>query len=251
MEHNELMPPEELSHLGGGSTEAVFKGVGMRWRDMLTSSQEGLKPEERVLDAGCGIGRIAIPLAEYMDETGSYEGFDIAPEGIAWCRENITPRYPNFRFQLADVYNKSYNPEGSYRASEYEFPYEDESFDFSFLASVFTHLLPDDMENYMSQISRVLRSGGRCVISYFLLNERSRKAIEEGRITKGPTFPHDYGQYRVQNKNIPEIAIAHDEDAVRNLYEKYDLEIIEPVRYGSWSGDANEFRQDIIWAIKR
>ena len=91
---------------------------------MLTASPEGLKPDERVLDAGCGIGRIAVPLTEYLDESGGYEGFDIAPEGIAWCRENITPRYPNFRFQVADIYNKSYNPEGSQKADEYEFPYE-------------------------------------------------------------------------------------------------------------------------------
>ena len=173
------------------------------------------------------------------------------PESIAWCRENITPRYPNFHFQVADIYNKSYNPGGSQRASEYRFPYEDESFDFVFLASVFTHLLPADMENYIAQTSRVLKSGGRCVISYFLLNKESRESIEAGEITKGPRFPHDYGEYRVQNKNIPEVAIAHDENVVRNLYEKYGLKISDPIRYGAWPGrDGSVFRQDIIWATK-
>ena len=246
---NELLPPETLSHLGGGGRG--FKNVGKKWADMLASPPEGLKPDERVLDAGCGLGRIAIPLAGYLSPTGSYEGFDVAPESIAWCRENITSRYPNFRFQVADIYNKSYNPGGSQRASEYSFPYEDEYFDFVFLASVFTHLLPEDMENYLAQTSRVLEGGGRCVVSYFLLNEESQRSIETGEITTGPRFPHDYGRYRVQNREIPEVAIAHDEDVVRNLYAKYGLGIVEPVRYGSWPGRKDAaLRQDVIWAVK-
>ncbi len=249
MDSSELSPPEELSHLGGGGKG--YRAVGKRWADMLTSPPNGLGTEERVLDAGCGLGRIAIPLAGYLAPSGSYEGFDVAPESIAWCQENITPRYPNFRFQVADIYNKSYNPGGSQRAGEYRFPYEDESFDFVFLASVFTHLLPEDMENYIAQISRVLKNGGRCVVSYFLLNEQSRESIGAGRITQGPCFPYDYGEYRVQNKNIPEVAIAHDENAVRSLYEKYDLKISDPIRYGAWPGrEGSVFRQDIIWATK-
>ena len=41
-----------------------------------------LKPSERVLDVGCGIGRMAIPLTKYLDERGRYEGFDIVAHGI-------------------------------------------------------------------------------------------------------------------------------------------------------------------------
>ena len=47
-----------------------------------------------VLDVGCGIGRMAIPLARYLNTDGKYEGFDIIPENIAWCQRAITPRYP-------------------------------------------------------------------------------------------------------------------------------------------------------------
>jgi len=34
-----------------------------------------------------------------------YEGFDIVPEAITWCRRRITPRHPRFRFQVADIHN--------------------------------------------------------------------------------------------------------------------------------------------------
>ena len=131
----------------------------------------GLKPDENVLDVGCGIGRMAVPLTKYLK--GVYEGFDIGPEAIKWCQDNISRRYPKFYFQVADVFNEKYNPGGKYKASEYKFPYDNDAFDFVYLTSVFTHMLPHDMENYLSEISRVLRNNGRCLITYYLLNEES------------------------------------------------------------------------------
>ena len=53
---------------------------------------------------------MAIPLTNFLDPQGSYEGFDIVPLGIHWCRDNITQCYPNFQFRLLDVRNSSYNP---------------------------------------------------------------------------------------------------------------------------------------------
>ena len=135
-ESERLVPPTDLMHVGGGDFEKIGK-------EILQTLIEigGLKPNERVLDVGCGVGRAAIPLTNFMKDNGSYEGFDIVPKEIKWCQKNISRRFPNFRFQLADVYNKAYNPYGKYKASDYKFPYEDESFDFVFLTSVFTHLL--------------------------------------------------------------------------------------------------------------
>ena len=43
------------------------------------------RPGERVLDVGCGIGRMARPLAGYLTGDGSYDGFDVNREGIRWC----------------------------------------------------------------------------------------------------------------------------------------------------------------------
>ena len=40
--------------------------------------------------AGCGIGRLAIPAAGFLDADGDYEGIDIVPDGIAWCRANVS-----------------------------------------------------------------------------------------------------------------------------------------------------------------
>ena len=53
-----------------------------------------------------------------------------------------------FRFQQIDVSTELYNKEGRYQASEYRFPFPDDSFDFVMLGSVFTHMLPEDVANY-------------------------------------------------------------------------------------------------------
>ena len=45
------------------------------------------------------------------------------------------------------IYNKKYNPAGKCKWSEYGFSFETQSFDSVFLTSVFTHMLPQDMDN--------------------------------------------------------------------------------------------------------
>lgn len=202
-----------------------------------------------MLDVGCGIGRMAVPLTKYLDERGSYEGFDIVADGINWCRKKITPTYPYFHFQLADVFNKKYNPHGKYRASEYHFPYESESFDFLFLTSVFTHMLPQDMEHYLCEIARVIKRGGRCLITFFLWNEESLRLINAGKSVYD--FKYKGEGFRTIDRATPESGVAYDEKFIRALYEKFRLTVAEPIHFGSWCGRENYLSyQDVIVAIK-
>jgi len=64
-------------------------------------------------------------------------------------------------------------PGGQINPKKFVFPYADSSFDLVFLTSVFTHMLPEDVKRYMEEISRVLKSGGRSVVTYFLVNPPS------------------------------------------------------------------------------
>jgi len=106
------------------------------------------------------------------------------------------------------------------------------------------------MENYFSEISRVLKKGGKALITYYLLNEESLKLIESN---KGScAFIHKFGVFRALNKKNPERGIAYDEDFVKILYEKNGLQIKEPIYYGGWCGrkNFNDKTQDIIIAIR-
>lgn len=239
-----LTPPKGMIFVGGGDFKKSGEELLQYFIDL-----GGLKPNERVLDVGCGIGRIAVPLTKYLNKKGSYEGFDIVPVGINWCRKNISSKYPNYHFQLADVFNKTYNPKGKYKAFKYKFPYENESFDFVSLISVFTHMLPQDMENYLYEITRVLKRNGRCFITFFLLNKESLQLINVGKSTFD--FKYKFGKYRTIDINTPEDAVCYDEAFVLDLYEKYGLTIKKSFYYGSWCGRSNFLSyQDITIASK-
>ena len=219
----------------------------------------GLHPNDRMLDVGFGIGRKTIPLTRYLDERSVYEGLDIKKAGVEWCSQHITPRRPNFQFRQIDVYNKVYNKKGRYRASEYRFPFPDDSFDFVMLGSVFTHMLPDDVRNYLSEIHRVMARGSRCMISYFLLNEETQRLKAEGvknvsDLAKG-IHPLDFqfgdGVYRVMDQRVPELAVGYDEQWIRALYADVGL-TTERVDYGSWCGRPEYLSyQDLVLAIKK
>lgn len=241
-----LVPPVALMYDGPpGLIE--FKANGEEFLKIYRE-QCKLRPDERMLDIGCGTGRKTVPLTRYLDRNARYEGLDIAERGVEWCRARITPRYPNFRFQQIDLYNKLYNPQGKHSAAKYRFPFPDSSFTFIVLCSVFTHMLPDDLENYLREVSRMLEPGGRCMISYFLLNEESLRHTAMGKGTLD--FKYEFDGYRAVSTDVPEEAIAFEEAWVTGLYEKLGLRILH-LDYGSWCGrDHYLSYQDLVLAVK-
>lgn len=240
----EMVPPRTMYFVGDGD----YKAVGLEFRKLFTE-YGGLKPEHRVLDVGCGIGRMAVPLTGYLTDGGEYHGFDIVKRGVEWCQANVTPRYPNFHFLHSDVRNKFYNPSGVYEASSYRFRYGDASFDFVFLTSVFTHMFPADMDNYTREISRVLKPGGTCLVTMFLLNEESKSLIEKASSTQN--FVYQLAGCVTTDPTNPEGSLAFEETEVRSLLGRCGLSIREPVHYGSWCG-RKEFLsyQDVVIATK-
>jgi SAM-dependent methyltransferase len=237
---DELLPPKDLRLSVGGS----FKAIGAEFFHYFIEIAQ-LQPDEAVLDVGCGVGRMAVPLAGYLSDRGRYEGFDIVEAGIHWCQSVISPRYPNFQFQRADLYNHYYNPTGQDQAQTYQFPYPNQQFDFVFLTSVFTHILPEGIENYLQEISRVLKPGGRALLTAFLLNEDSLKGLNQG--CSSPNFTEQCGRYRLADKNFPESAVAYEEPFFLELADRAGLQVRQPIYYGSWCGRANFLSvQDIL-----
>jgi SAM-dependent methyltransferase len=225
-------PPAELLRLVGGPMEIGQSHVD----DMRRFSY--LLPDERVLDVGSGIGRTARWLTPYLTE-GSYEGFDINPGSVAWCKQEITSRYPNFRFTHLDLFNAAYNPNGQLRAEELTFPYADGEFDVVCLFSVFTHLMPADLERYLAESHRVLKPGGRIHASCFLLN------------AERPSLPAPDSDGVATAFDVAEWMVAYEEQSLRERFRKaaFDLHIIS---YGTWAENglqgAGEGTQDVMAA---
>ena len=220
------LPPLHLRRYVGPLQS--FESSGIEFMGYLRDLA-ALRPDEHVLDIGCGCGQMALHLKDYLDETGSYAGVDIHRPSIDWCRKRIASRRNNFHFAHIDVRNVAYNPNGAQRAEAYRFPFEDRSFDLILLKSVFTHMRPPDVTNYLVEAARLLKKNGRCLATFFLLND------EQAMLTNDLAFKYGEGEWRYVHEHSPESAVAYDESFVMHLIEKCGLAVKKRI-YGRWSG---------------
>lgn len=225
-------PPKRLNFVGSSE----FKKVGSEFLNHF-EKVGGLKPSDTVLDIGSGIGRIAIPLTKHLNADANYYGFDIDKRGVTWCQKNISNKFPNFHFNYVDIYNKYYNKKGSIKSEEFEFPYEDNTFDFIFATSVFTHMLPAEVIQYFKEIRRVLKKDGTLFITFFSLDEEALKNITEGRSHAHLVYPFDESKTCFySHKNVPEAEIGYLEEwIVKHLKDLGCSENIK-IFHGNWDG---------------
>lgn len=229
-----LIPPRTLNTVGSED----FRAVGKEFLEHFQTRAE-LRPSDRVLDIGCGVGRIAVPIAGYLD-TGTYIGFDIYKPGIDWCAGNVTPVYEHFSFVHANVHNDYYNPEGTIAPVDFVFPCEDESIDFAFATSVFTHMMAEEVEQYLREIARVLASDGKALVTFFALPE------DERCVTQHVDF-----QYRTKDvpcwyshKECPTAELGFTEAWIEEALKANGLKIQE-VYHGWWKQEKGASYQDM------
>lgn len=233
-------PPWWLRDVGG----THFRRTGKEFLQIF-SELGHLSRQARVLEIGCGSGRMALPLTGYLDTKGTYVGVDITLPSILWCQRHITSRHPNFTFIHTDLYNQRYNPDGRQLARDYVFPFPDGAFDFIFLTSVFTHLLPEDATHYLGEVARLLAAEGQALFTFFLLNAQQETLAKAGR--NDIQFHYGEGPVRIRDQQIPESAVAYDESYVLMQLSCSGLTLNGPIHYGTWSGRADGLSyQDIL-----
>ncbi len=239
-------PPQDRNFVGDGD----FLAIGCEFLRHFVNFG-GLLPTERVLEIGCGIGRMALPLTMYLDppsETGaswgSYAGFDVVADGIDWCNRMISPVYPNFSFRHLDFYNSLYNPTSSMDLDDGALPYDAASFDFVLMTSVVTHLDATDVAIYLRETARLLAPGGRLFLTAFLVNRSARDRIDKGLAR--PNFDLSAtGPAYIANPEHPLAAVAYDEAAFLEMARVAGLQLRQPISHGHWSGSVSNNYQDI------
>lgn len=239
--HNRFLPipPEERNFVGDGD----FLAIGCEFLRHFVELG-GLRPQDRVLEIGCGIGRMALPLTQYLAApAGHYVGFDVVPAGIDWCRDNIAAAYANFEFLHLDFNNQLYNPEG--RLTEQgALPFADESVDFLFMTSVVTHLDPGYTTFYLREAARLLRPSGRLFVTAFVLDAANRALVAAKKAR--PAFHLEGpGPDYIADRDHPMAAVAFDSDWFLGTARAQGLQLQRPIAFGHWSGRVAENFQDI------
>lgn len=181
-----------------------------------------LKPNDSVLDIGSGVGRSAIALSTYLNEQGSYDGFDVVEQGVDWCNNRLGRDFSNFNFKYVPLFNDLYNT-SSLKATEFQFPYEEASFDKVFSVSLFTHMTMEEIQHYFHQIHRVLKSGGLCFSTFFLYDSNDEDHIST---QKDFNFPHNYDDYRLMNANVVSGNIAIHKSKLTEMITNANLELV-------------------------
>lgn len=143
----------------GGS----FEAAGVVEFSLL--KQEGMQPGDRVIDVGCGSGRLAYQLRDYL--TSRYVGIDVVPELLDYAR-NLCAR-PDWDF---------------YPATGTTIDEPDASADYVAFFSVFTHLLADETYRYLQETHRVLAPGGKVVFSFLEFADPTHWTVFEGTLAE-------------------------------------------------------------------
>lgn len=125
--------------------------------------ERGLTGRSRLLDWGCGAGRLAIGLKESPVSVASYHGVDVQKPVIAWARRHLAD--DTYEFTHVNAANARYNPDGSRLR---RIPGDDDSYDVFYANSVFSHLDSEDVDAYLKEVDRLLSPGGFAFFTAFV-----------------------------------------------------------------------------------
>lgn len=101
----------------------------------------------RVLEWGCGPGRVIRHLQTSLGAAAEIYGSDYNQATITWCREN----FPSITFVLNGL-----GP---------PLPFEPDFFRFIYSISVFTHLSESISQQWVAELRRIVRPGGILVVT--------------------------------------------------------------------------------------
>jgi SAM-dependent methyltransferase len=235
------LPPARLRFMGEDDERLVAQGVELA----ETLYVHGLARDQRLLDAGCGYGRLALGLVSTGFE-GSYVGFDILERQVRWCSEHLTPFDGRYLFKHLDVRNDRYNPTGRGDPATTPFPVRSGSKDVAALFSVFTHMYEPEIRHYLSELRRVLVPGGLAVTSWLLFDRARLPAVVSSR--SAYRLVHGLDEHvRFSDADDPLRAIGYRESYVRRIIRQAGLTVAR-VHRGSWCGEeaADGAFQDVV-----
>jgi len=154
----------------------LFRNVGLKCA-MLIEESVALDAGARVLDFGCGCGRTMRWMLDRHPAV-DFTGVDCDLEAIDWCRTAF--------------------PRGEFHATQPAPPlrFGDHTFDAVYCISVFTHLDEASQDRWLGELARVLRPGGRLVLT--IHGAVAAKALDTSR----SVALHERGFFHARSRKL-------------------------------------------------
>jgi SAM-dependent methyltransferase len=207
-----------------------------------------------MLDVGCGTGFMAIAAEPFLGPNGRYVGIDVMKGDIDYCRKRY--RSPGFEFIHFDINNPEYAP--TQQRQRTPWPLDGGAFDLVTASSVWTHLNEDDALFYMAEVARVLKPGGKALITFFLMDELYQSglgarshALSRYHETPQDMWVFDQPAYGSRDwfcptwARVPESAIGVTTDGFNRLVTSSGLGTVRHYQ-GTWKETPGPYFQDVV-----
>jgi len=160
---------------------ATLYDSGVEYVKTFLEPSGALGGNDRVVDVGCGNGRLAMGLTERRGV--QYLGLDVVRESVDFCAAAFEG-LPGFKFAHLDVRNSRYNPAGKQDGARMTLPLPDGWATLVVASSLFTHIAnPLVTKRYLSEMRRVLEPGGKMLTTWFA-NPPNRLSGNEARVVR-------------------------------------------------------------------
>jgi len=141
-----MSTPDEMGltpEAAEGYEQFFVPAIFDQWPPIMISAT-GVGIGDDVLDVGCGTGVLTREIVKHVGEAGSVTGIDLSESMLGVARNNC----PGAKFKQGNVAELAFDDEG-----------------FDVVVSSFMLMFVPDPEKAISEMRRVLRPGGRLVVS--------------------------------------------------------------------------------------
>lgn len=136
--------------------------------DRLLRWYDPAKPGTKMLDWGCGNGRLPMGLVNSYPML-DYTGIDVIKPVIEFCNKAFKPWGKFYKFIHVDVKNSRYWSIGSVAPRNFRLPFKDGEFDVVFCNSLFTHTGDLDVaDNFIHEAHRVIKPDGMLIATWII-----------------------------------------------------------------------------------
>lgn len=233
---DQIRQTEMNDWVGGSDPEAV--GDACKY---ILDRYLPIDARSRLLDFGCGVGRVLLSVLKQKPDVAQITGFDIMPQVIAFCDANIASVFPQTKFELIQGSNDHYNQfiaAAGASAPRTRAVLQDKyasAFTGAYAFSVFTHVEMADFRSLLVFLSNLLEPGGTLLFTAFLLTPHSRHSIKQGTtmfpLSNAVTEAH--GDVLIGNGADRLGFIAFDLGLVEQMVFEAGL-ITTHIEHGSW-----------------